>query len=43
MSKDKTTKGTYRFAGEIGDRKISVYLPKENVPADVEEVIVTIK
>ena len=43
MSKNKTTKGTFRFAGELAGRDISIYLPKEKVPADLEEVTVTIK
>lgn len=43
MKRDKVTKGTYRFVGEIGERKISIYLPKDNVPSDVEDVIVSIK
>lgn len=43
MAKNKTTKGTFRFAGELAGRDISIYLPKEKVPADLEEVTVTIK
>ena len=43
LKKDKETKGTRRFAGEIDGRGISIYLPKERVPADVESVSVTIK
>ena len=43
LRKDKETKGTRRFAGEIDGRSISIYLPKERVPADVEDVSVTIK
>ena len=43
MEKDKETLGTRRFAGEIDNRKISIYLPKDRVPPDVESVTVTIK
>lgn len=43
LIKDKSTKNTYRFAGEIDGRGVNIYLPKERVPADLEEVIVTIK
>ena len=43
MVKNKTTKGTFRFAGEIDGRDVSVYFPKSRVPADLEEVTVTIK
>ena len=43
MVKNKTTKGTYRFAGELSGRDISIYLPKDKVPADLEEVTVSIK
>lgn len=43
MNRDKITKGTFRFMGEIGDRSISIYLPKDKVPSDVESITVTIK
>ena len=43
LKKDKETKGTRRFAGEIDGRGISIYLPKERVPADVEDITVTIE
>ena len=43
MVKNKTTKGTFRFAGELAGRDVSIYLPKEKVPADLEEVTVTIE
>jgi len=43
MDKDKETKGTRRFAGELDERKITVYLPKDRVPSDVESITVTIK
>ena len=43
LKKDKSTKNTFRFAGEIDGRGISIYLPKERVPADLEDVTITIK
>ena len=43
LRKDKSTKNTYRFAGEIDGRGISIYLPKERVPADLDDVSVVIK
>lgn len=43
LRKDKSTKNTYRFAGEIDGRGISIYLPKERVPADLDDVSVSIE
>ena len=43
LKMDKKTKNTIRFAGEIDGRGVNIYLPKERVPADVEDVSVTIK
>lgn len=43
LKKDKSTKNTFRFAGEIDGRGISIYLPKDRVPADLEDISISIK
>lgn len=43
LKKDRVTKNMIRFAGEIDGRVVNVYLPKERIPTDTEDVSVTIK
>lgn len=42
MTKDKTTKGAYRFAGEYNGSPISLYFRKTDIPSDVEEINVVV-
>ena len=43
LRKDRITKNMIRFAGEIDGKVVNIYLPKERIPTDLEDVSVTIK